>query len=48
MYLNPLPNTKAPPIEHSIHQIVREASLLYCLPDNPFVSSHSRRTLPYR
>ena len=38
MYLNPVPNTRAPPIEHSIHQVVREASLLYCLPDNPFVS----------
>lgn len=36
MYLNPVPNTKAPPIEHSIHQVVKEASLLYCLPDNPF------------
>ena len=38
MYLNPVPNTRAPPIEHSIHQVVREASLLYCLPNNPFVS----------
>lgn len=36
MYLNPVPNSKAPPIEHSIQQVVREASLLYCLPDNPF------------
>nr|ODN97728.1 glutamate dehydrogenase [Cryptococcus depauperatus CBS 7855] len=36
IYLNPVPNTRAPPIEHSIHQVVREASLLYCLPDNPF------------
>ena len=35
-YLNPLPNSKAPPIEHSIMQVVKEASLLYCLPDNPF------------
>ena len=25
MYLNPVPNTRAPPIEHSIHQVVREA-----------------------
>jgi glutamate dehydrogenase len=39
MYLNPVPNTRAPPIEHSIHQVVREASLLYCLPDNPFFSA---------
>jgi len=37
LYLNPLPNVKdAPPIENSIHQIMKEASLLYCLPDNPF------------
>ncbi|WVN85676.1 uncharacterized protein L203_100825 [Cryptococcus depauperatus CBS 7841] len=45
MYLNPVPNTRAPPIEHSIHQVVREASLLYCLPDNPFfgVSSTARK-----
>ena len=39
MYLNPVPNSRAPPIEHSIHQIVREASLLYCLPNNPFFST---------
>ncbi|KAG5440165.1 hypothetical protein PCANB_001734 [Pneumocystis canis] len=25
-----------PPIEHSIHQIVKEASLLYCIPQNRF------------
>jgi hypothetical protein len=37
LYLNPLPNVKdAPPIENSIHQVMKEASLLYCLPDNPF------------
>ena len=37
LYLNPLPNVNdAPPIENSIHQIMKEASLLYCLPDNPF------------
>ncbi|KAG8732549.1 NAD-dependent glutamate dehydrogenase [Ceratobasidium sp. 414] len=36
LYLNPLPNSNAPPIEHSIHQVIKEASLLYCLPDNPF------------
>lgn len=37
LYLNPLPNVKdAPPIENSIHQIMKEASLLYCLPDNSF------------
>jgi glutamate dehydrogenase len=37
LYLNPLPNAgNHPPIEHSIFQILKEASLLYCLPDNPF------------
>ncbi|KAF9533182.1 NAD-specific glutamate dehydrogenase [Crepidotus variabilis] len=36
LYLNPLPDSKAPPIEHSIFQVLREASLLFCLPDNPF------------
>ncbi|KAF9813238.1 hypothetical protein IEO21_05724 [Rhodonia placenta] len=36
LYLNPLPNSNAPPIEHSIFQVMKEASLLYCLPDNPF------------
>ncbi|KAG8789909.1 NAD-dependent glutamate dehydrogenase [Serendipita sp. 401] len=39
LYLNPLPGANAPPIEHSIHQIAKEASLLYCLPDNPFFSN---------
>ncbi|KAJ7205988.1 NADH-dependent glutamate dehydrogenase [Mycena pura] len=38
LYLNPLPGSPggAPPIEHSIYQVVKEASLLFCLPDNPF------------
>ena len=37
LYLNPLPSAKdGPPIENSIHQVMKEASLLYCLPDNPF------------
>ncbi|EKM49737.1 uncharacterized protein PHACADRAFT_265387 [Phanerochaete carnosa HHB-10118-sp] len=36
IYLNPLPGASAPPIENSIHQVMKEASLLYCLPDNPF------------
>ncbi|KAG8907902.1 NAD-dependent glutamate dehydrogenase [Tulasnella sp. 403] len=39
LYLNPLPNSNAPPIEHSIYQIMKEASLLYCLPENPFFRS---------
>jgi glutamate dehydrogenase len=37
--LNPLPNSDATPIEYSIHQVVKEASLLFCLPDNPFFSA---------
>ena len=36
LYLNPMPDSTAPPIEHSIFQVMKEASLLYCLPDNPF------------
>ncbi|RSH88031.1 NAD-dependent glutamate dehydrogenase [Apiotrichum porosum] len=44
LYLNPVPNSKAPPIEHSIHQVVREASLLYCIPDNPFFTVASGET----
>ncbi|KAK0438513.1 NAD-specific glutamate dehydrogenase [Desarmillaria tabescens] len=36
LYLNPIPNGNAPPIEHSIFQVMKEASLLFCLPDNPF------------
>lgn len=36
LYLNPLPNSVAPPIENSIYQVMKEASLLFCLPDNPY------------
>ncbi|KAI8646021.1 Glutamate/Leucine/Phenylalanine/Valine dehydrogenase-domain-containing protein [Parasitella parasitica] len=35
LYLNPLPNVKTIPIEHSIYQVMKETSLLYCLPRNP-------------
>ncbi|KAH7926488.1 NADH-dependent glutamate dehydrogenase [Leucogyrophana mollusca] len=36
LYLNPLPDSTGAPIENSIFQVMKEASLLYCLPDNPF------------
>ncbi|CDZ97227.1 nad-specific glutamate dehydrogenase [Phaffia rhodozyma] len=36
LYLRNVPNSNAPPIEHSIHQVIKETSLLYSLPDNPF------------
>jgi glutamate dehydrogenase len=41
MYLKPAPGgptpfTKFPPIEQSIHQICKETSLLYCIPQNEF------------
>ncbi|KZF22363.1 glutamate/leucine/phenylalanine/valine dehydrogenase [Xylona heveae TC161] len=40
LYLRPLPVTAAsskfPPIEASIHQIMKEVSLLYCIPQNKF------------
>ncbi|KAJ3410477.1 NAD-dependent glutamate dehydrogenase [Chytridiales sp. JEL 0842] len=35
LYLNQLPTSKAPPIEHSIFQVIKEASLIYCLPTTP-------------
>ncbi|KAI9673944.1 MAG: NAD-dependent glutamate dehydrogenase [Caeruleum heppii] len=40
LYLRPLPQTaqsaRHPPIEASIHQIMKEVSLLYCIPRNKF------------
>lgn len=38
LYLETMPHPPkgTPPIEHAISQVVKEASLLYCLPDNPF------------
>ncbi|RAK75127.1 glutamate dehydrogenase (NAD(+)) [Aspergillus fijiensis CBS 313.89] len=40
LYLRPLPNqeiaAKFPPIEAAIHQIIKEVSLLYCIPQNRF------------
>lgn len=40
IYLRPLPQSAAtmrhPPIEASIHQIMKEVSLLYCIPQNKF------------
>ncbi|KAG0011843.1 NAD-dependent glutamate dehydrogenase [Entomortierella chlamydospora] len=38
LYLNQIPKSTAPPIEHSIHQIIKEASLIYCLPTTPLQS----------
>ncbi|KAI8873321.1 NAD-dependent glutamate dehydrogenase [Ramicandelaber brevisporus] len=35
IYLNPLPDSKSVPIEHSVHQVMKEASLLYVLPTTP-------------
>ena len=39
IYLNSLPVANAPPIEHSVFQLTKEALFLYCLPNNPFVSA---------
>ncbi|KAF2640218.1 NAD-dependent glutamate dehydrogenase [Massarina eburnea CBS 473.64] len=36
LYLQQLPDGKHPPIEASIHQIIKEISLLYCIPQNKF------------
>lgn len=40
MYLKPAPNSAAkyPPIEASIHQVMKEISLLYCIPHNQLQS----------
>ncbi|EEP76082.1 NAD-specific glutamate dehydrogenase [Uncinocarpus reesii 1704] len=42
LYLRPMPGVEAsgrhPPIEASIHQIMKEVSLLYCIPQNKFQS----------
>ncbi|KAI8073410.1 Glutamate/Leucine/Phenylalanine/Valine dehydrogenase-domain-containing protein [Gilbertella persicaria] len=35
LYLHPVPQSKAAPIEHSIYQVMKEVSLLYCLPTTP-------------
>ncbi|CAO3595065.1 unnamed protein product [Absidia cylindrospora] len=35
LYLKQLPTSKALPLEHSIHQVMKETSLLYCLPSTP-------------
>ncbi|KAL7409380.1 NAD-dependent glutamate dehydrogenase [Mrakia frigida] len=42
IYLRGVPNSDAPPIENSIQQIIKEASLLYCLPDNPFFGARDK------
>ena len=39
IYLRPMPlpsATRFPPIEASIYQIMKEVSLLYCIPQNKF------------
>ncbi|KAF2724361.1 NAD-dependent glutamate dehydrogenase [Polychaeton citri CBS 116435] len=43
IYLRPASNTsnKHPPIEASIHQIMKEVSLLYCVPQNRFQTQFS-------
>ncbi|CAO3633202.1 unnamed protein product [Cunninghamella blakesleeana] len=35
LYLKQLPTSKAVPMEHSIYQVMKETSLLYCLPSTP-------------
>ncbi|KAF7185776.1 NAD-specific glutamate dehydrogenase [Pseudocercospora fuligena] len=43
IYLKPAPNvsSKHPPIEASIHQVMKEVSLLYCIPQNRFQAHFS-------
>jgi glutamate dehydrogenase len=47
IYLKPAPNSAAkhPPIEASIHQVIKEISLLYCIPQNRFQSHFVSGTL---
>ncbi|KAI9317222.1 Glutamate/Leucine/Phenylalanine/Valine dehydrogenase-domain-containing protein [Dichotomocladium elegans] len=36
LYLNPVPKSSSIPIEQSIYQVMKETSLIYCLPSTPF------------
>ncbi|KAJ3231548.1 NAD-dependent glutamate dehydrogenase [Chytriomyces hyalinus] len=45
IYLSRAPGSNAAPLDHSIHQVVKEASLLYCLPTTPFQGHFQRGTL---
>nr|POE48002.1 nad-specific glutamate dehydrogenase [Quercus suber] len=47
IYLRPADNLpdKFPPIEASIHQVMKEASLLYCIPQNQFHAHFTSGTL---
>ncbi|RKP25932.1 hypothetical protein SYNPS1DRAFT_14937, partial [Syncephalis pseudoplumigaleata] len=45
LYLNPLANSRSPPIEHSIYQVMKEASLIYCLPTTPLQSFFQTKVL---
>jgi glutamate dehydrogenase len=38
LYLNQLSDSKSTPIEHTIHQVIREASLIFCIPTTPLQS----------
>eukprot|EP00158_Paraphelidium_tribonemae_P006708 Partr_v1_DN27944_c0_g1_i1_m11130 putative glutamate dehydrogenase len=38
LYLHPVGSPNGPPIENSIHQVMKEASLLFCLPFTPLQS----------
>ncbi|KAJ3286072.1 NAD-dependent glutamate dehydrogenase [Borealophlyctis nickersoniae] len=35
LYLSQVPTSRGPPIEHTIFQVMKEASLIYCLPTTP-------------
>ncbi|KAJ1911607.1 NAD-dependent glutamate dehydrogenase [Tieghemiomyces parasiticus] len=45
LYLNPLTNSKSPPIEHTIQQVLKEASLIYCIPSTPLQPLFQRNEL---
>ncbi|KAE9387089.1 NADH-dependent glutamate dehydrogenase [Gymnopus androsaceus JB14] len=46
LYLNPVPNSNAPAIEHSIFQVMKE-TLPFCLPENPFFLPKALATYTY-
>lgn len=47
LYLKPAENvsTRAPPIEAAIHQIIKEVSLLFCIPQNKLQNQFARGNL---
>ncbi|KAI7851013.1 Glutamate/Leucine/Phenylalanine/Valine dehydrogenase-domain-containing protein [Circinella umbellata] len=45
LYLSPVPGSTALPIETTIHQVMKETSLIYCLPSSPLQYLFQRNQL---